>query len=238
MRHTCPECHREFTTPKTASKYCSHSCASTAWRQRQNLTYAARFWARVRQGKNCWLWQGGVNMGGYGKVRYFKRNELAHRVAYLLTYGADSIPADRHVMHRCDERLCCRPEHLSLGTPRENIEDCVRKGRNARGSRNGASRLTEAEVRAILAAYPDRTYDALAAEYGVSKFAIGRIIRGTGWQNVAGARPVPLRGNSRTTLAQRNAIRQRHRDGTSQWALATEFGLSQTGISRIIRQPG
>ena len=200
MLHTCPHCHRQFTSSKTVSKYCGHSCASIAWRSRQNLTYAERFWSRVRKGKGCWLWQGGVNVWGYGKVRFFKRNEAAHRVAYMLTHGANSIPANRHVMHSCDVRRCSRPEHLSVGTAQENIADRVRKGHNARGDANGTrkhperlrrgeahgmAKLTGALVLEIRAMRQrGMTLKAIGEAVGISLYTVYDIVSGHTWRHV------------------------------------------------------
>lgn len=88
-------------------------------------------WRRVEKTDGCWLWTGGVNWKGYGRLGGGKPGskwrESAHRLSYRLTYG--SIPEGMHVCHRCDVPRCVRPDHLFLGTNTDNVRDAIRKGR-------------------------------------------------------------------------------------------------------------
>jgi hypothetical protein len=85
------------------------------------------FWDRVDDSGDCWLWQGYRDRDGYGKVRYANKTTVAHRVAWMLTIGP--IPDALLVLHHCDNPSCVRPDHLFLGTPRDNIHDSIAKGR-------------------------------------------------------------------------------------------------------------
>lgn len=127
----------------------------------------------------CWLWIGGVDTKGYGRVSSSNTTEgpcLAHRASYELAHGP--IPDGMFVCHKCDTPCCVNPSHLFLGTAKDNMQDMVRKGRKApipdqRGERAYASKLTDSQARAILA--DQRRHRLIAADYGVSRSAIRHI---------------------------------------------------------------
>lgn len=107
-----------------------------------------RFWSKVdrRGADECWPWLAAVRRKdeGYGAFYVDGRHRPAPRVAWTLTHGP--IAPGLVVCHRCDNPRCCNPAHLFLGTPQDNDADRVAKGRQARGSRNAASRLREWDV--------------------------------------------------------------------------------------------
>ena len=91
---------------------------------------APRFWAKVDKSGDCWEWRGGMHrIHGYGSVWVAERGGMvhAHRVAWQLTNG--EIPKGLHVLHRCDNRIYVRPDHLFLGTHQDNMRDMRLKGR-------------------------------------------------------------------------------------------------------------
>ena len=102
-----------------------------------NNEFALRFWGKVKKrSSGCWEWQAGRDGSGYGLFWHpeRKKNVGAHRVAYELANGVP--PGNMFVLHSCDNPLCVNPDHLSLGTLQDNVDDMVAKNRQAKGSRN------------------------------------------------------------------------------------------------------
>lgn len=89
------------------------------------------FWESLQVQENgCWLFVPKASGGyryQYGGVCHHGIPHSAHRMAYALTKG--TIPAGYEVCHVCDTPLCCRPEHLFVGTHQENVIDFYTKRR-------------------------------------------------------------------------------------------------------------
>lgn len=95
------------------------------------LKIQERFWSLVEKTDGCWAWKGYTQEGRYGHFMVTPgHRQGAHRVAWQIAYGA--IPDGLHVCHRCDNPSCVRPDHLFLGTHRDNMRDMVARGRNRR----------------------------------------------------------------------------------------------------------
>lgn len=104
------------------------------------IDLVAKFWEKVdRRGPDeCWLWKGNTNKSGYGR-HYRNKTEFyaAHRFSYELHHGpikghvAGDPEREVCVLHRCDTPRCVNPAHLFLGSDKDNIHDCIAKGRTA-----------------------------------------------------------------------------------------------------------
>lgn len=153
---------------------------------------SARFWARVKFDlAGCWEWQGGTNGNGYGIWRYnYRQYVFAHRFAWADLFG--KIPSGLGVCHHCDNRLCVRPDHLFLGTQKDNMADAARKGRlhslpRFHGSAHPMSKLSHEQVSEIRLAYQRGVRQwQLAAQYGVRRVTIHAIIAGRIWKELGG----------------------------------------------------
>lgn len=119
---------------------------------------------------------------GYARHRYQGRMTAAHRVAWINARGP--IPGGLHVCHKCDVRNCVNPEHLFLGTHKDNMADMARKGRHALKAGMGPSaRLNWDKVREIRSM--DRTgliEEDMAAMFGVSRVTINDILNNRTWR--------------------------------------------------------
>lgn len=148
-----------------------------------------RFWSRVARGAPdaCWPWLGSLEVSGYGKISYRNRRRRVHCVAYELANGSP-IPAGLFVCHSCDNPPCCNPAHLFLGTTADNMADMVAKGRAPQplGERHRLAKVRAYQIPLIRARYAagGTSYRLLAAEYGVTKDAIKKIVGRQTWRHV------------------------------------------------------
>lgn len=151
----------------------------------------------------CWEWEGRT-AGGYGRFGYGGRDRGAHVLALVLR-GVE-VPKGMVVMHSCDNPPCVNPHHLRVATQAENRRDCAAKGRTATGERNGMNthperrpdgrhgnqrkgeahpmaRLTPEQVASIRSRYTGKRGELshLAAEFGVSRPHVARIVSGRSW---------------------------------------------------------
>jgi hypothetical protein len=128
----------------------------------------------------CWIWSGGLNSTGYGCAVYEGKQQLVHRIVYKLTKG--EIPAGMYVCHKCDIRSCINPDHLFLGTSKDNTQDAILKNRLARGGKHGGVKLTEKDVKNIRELFAQNVPQTeIANIYGVSKGTIWDIKEGRNW---------------------------------------------------------
>jgi len=140
-----------------------------------------RFWSKVDKSggpDECWPWTAALSNTGYGQFMLDYQPQQAHRIAWYLIHGL--IPKGKWVLHHCDNKVCCNPAHLFLGTQSDNMIDMVMKGRQ------GGQRLTAHSVLEIRKRYKAGgvSYNILAKEYGVSQAHIGRIIHREIWAHL------------------------------------------------------
>jgi hypothetical protein len=138
----------------------------------------------------CVIWAGYTDVDGYA-IAHFKadgvgRNMKVHRLVYEEAHGP--IADGMMVCHRCDVRSCVNPDHLFLGTAKDNVADMWAKGRwrpgaqDNRGERNPRARLSHQDVASIRAKRSAGIGAAeLAKDYGVSRSHVQRICRGQMW---------------------------------------------------------
>ncbi len=136
-----------------------------------------RFWDRVEKSDSCWRWTGYLTKG-YGRIRVDNQHIRAHRLSYQIHFG--EIPAGLHVLHHCDNPACVNPDHLYVGTDKDNARDRVVRGRQPRhfGEANPHAKLTAVDVAAIRAG---GNVANMAKRYGVSPSTVYMARRGSNW---------------------------------------------------------
>lgn len=135
--------------------------------------------------KGCIKWLGWKNHDGYGKFSVNKKLKFAHRFSY--EYYVGKIPDKKNVLHKCDVRDCCNPEHLYIGTQSENNTDAYdRKRRSSLGSKNGHAKLNENEVLYIKEAIrlKTKTCAQLARDFKTSESCMHDIKHGRSWRDL------------------------------------------------------
>lgn len=149
-------------------------------------TTKERFWSFVdrRSPEECWPWIGGRYPTGHGVLRVLGRTVKAHRISYEIHNS--EIPAGLFVLHRCNNGWCVNPQHLYVGTQVDNMRDREAAGhhglhlhpeRAARGERNGACKLTDAQIqqlRNIIAC--GTSQKAAAVMFGISRGYVSRVV--------------------------------------------------------------
>jgi hypothetical protein len=125
------------------------------------------FLAHASLSDGCWEWCKQFNGKGYGRVDLKGKHIAAHRFSYSLFVG--KIPNGLHVLHHCDNRKCVRPDHLFIGTEKDNQKDAAVKDRKKR-------KLTIAdvfEIRRLTSSGISQT--TIASRFGVHQSIVSRI---------------------------------------------------------------
>lgn len=132
----------------------------------------------------CHEWTGMATKHGYGRVSWYGKKRLSHRVALHIHGVLVDLDDEICVLHRCDNRLCCNPEHLFLGSKKDNTQDAMQKGRQVlprgKGEKSGNAKLSNSQAEEIRKLYKSGglSQQKIADMYGVNQMAISKITRG------------------------------------------------------------
>jgi hypothetical protein len=172
-----PSNHTHKTYPKGCPK-----CGG------QQMTGEEKFWANVdKNGKfmphmetRCWKWTGYGN--SYGQFMTGGQVVQAHRFSWELHCGP--IPDGLHILHKCDNPECTRPDHLFLGTVADNSADMVSKGRACSGEDKPNSKLTWADIHRMRRLWNTGKYQQkeLAVIFGIARPNVSLIVRNKLWR--------------------------------------------------------
>lgn len=183
----------------------------------------ARFWAKVEKGNagECWPWTGHRDKGGYGRFSIGRGNDLAHRVA--LAISGTAMPPGMCACHSCDNRGCCNPSHLFIGSDADNTADMISKGRAgyAVGDLNGSRKSPHLLKRGN--EHPSRLHPECLrrGDNHPSRLKPEYLLRGD-------QHPC-----SKLTGDRVRALRALHSEGKTGAYLASFFGISRGTVSQI-----
>lgn len=160
------------------------------WCEEINHNLIQRFWSYVDKTNHCWKWNAGLFPNGYGQFRVGNNKVKAHRFSWIINGGF--IPKGYCILHKCDNPKCVNPNHLFLGTHKDNSVDRERKKRGAYnlkpqfGEKNGSSKLKGKTVITIryLHRYFGYSFSALSIRFEISKSQIANIIHRRSWRHI------------------------------------------------------
>lgn len=187
IARTCKTCQTQFEVQPHKIRtggglFCSRRCYGISITIPLEEQFLQRLGRTTEDG--CIIWAGLTAGNGYGVIGHRSRNVYAHRIAYERAHGP--IPDGLWVLHRCDNPLCINPDHLFLGTQRDNIDDMVSKNRQCRGESITSSKLTADLVREIRTKHASGRFSQrqLAREYHVGAMTINKIINRRTWAHI------------------------------------------------------
>ena len=166
---------------------------------------ACVFWTHVEKKglDECWMWTSTTTKAGYGKCRVDGRTWLAHRYSYVLHKG--ELLGKLQVMHSCDVPGCVNPNHLSLGTAKDNSQDMVKKGRASK--RWLGHKHTESAKKKMSDARFANPPDKKGIKHHLCKFSESDV----------------------------HEMRRMHAQGINQTDIAAAFRCAQSNVSLIVR---
>lgn len=148
-----------------------------------------RFWTKVDRSEGpdaCWVWTKSCQPSGYGQTWIDGKVVTAHRAAWIFVNGL--ISSGMLVCHTCDNRKCCNPSHLFLGTYSDNNRDMFRKGRGVNPPQhfgeNAARPISIDTYQQVLDMLSSRSARAIARTLQIGKTTVLRIKKGKHWRQL------------------------------------------------------
>ena len=170
MLKECRYCKKEFRKRLLSDVHCSLRC--------RLLHYS------FQNDKGCWVWYRGKDWDGYGIISINDKSDKAHRISYK-TFVED-FPENLQVLHKCDNPSCINPDHLFLGSNKDNMHDKIKKGRDrVRGEQSVISKLNDVQVRKLREDFKNGIkYSQLGPKYGITPEQASNIVRRKVWKHL------------------------------------------------------
>jgi hypothetical protein len=129
IRYCSTKCIRYIGSPEKLGTTKNKGFWKSASYDEKLLKVKSLFERDVIKTTDCWKWKKMPLPNGYNRLLVRDKTFfLAHRVSWMITYGL--IPKNTFILHKCDNPGCTNPEHLFLGTPKDNSQDMIKKGRH------------------------------------------------------------------------------------------------------------
>lgn len=162
----------------------AHGDPTVCLRNNETPNGAARDWLRDHvghQGEECLTWPFAVNRRGYATVA-FGGSKIASRAICILAHGEPPTP-DHQAAHSCGngDQACMNPRHLRWATQHQNMADQIDHGTRAHGDSHGRRKLSSRDVEAIRHLGKTMLQKDVAAQFGISREQVGKILRGERW---------------------------------------------------------
>lgn len=157
----------------------------TATPEQKLERYAQYYEDRVIKKDGCWGWKSYIDSTGSGRIGNWPYILLAYRASWLIHRG--EIPKGLLVLHKCHNRICTNPDHLYLGTNKDNTRDMFLAGRGNRSrQRSKMAKLDIEKAKEIKELLYNRIVSQrkIADRYGVSRGTVLDILRGKSWRDV------------------------------------------------------
>lgn len=127
----------------------------------------------IQSSAECWDWGGSLDHDGYGKVKIGGIVLVSHRVSYEIYKG--EFDKAMHVLHSCDNPKCCNPNHMRLGSRKDNMQDMI--CRSGRRHPSGYKRVGNELVQKILTDFEGGAPKRLIARtYSISTRTVRRVV--------------------------------------------------------------
>lgn len=163
LKRNCEHCKKEFYRDSV------NNCCSLECRIKNCVS--------IDEKTHCWNWNGTYS-GEYGRLRWKCKTFTAHRLSYEIWVA--KIPEGMLVCHKCDNKKCVNPNHLFLGTHKENMLDMSYKGIMGRkGKDNSSCIYTDAQISEIRALKNEGfTWERICRIFNCSLTHAKRVVKG------------------------------------------------------------